>query len=441
MPSILIESVKLLVNDKLTPAHLLLEDGIIKRIGKLKPIAGADETIRADRLIAVPGFIDAHVHLRDMKLAYKETFQTGTQAAAAGGYTTVIDMPNTQPPTSSTLNLAEKTARARGHIFTNIAFQGALIQDATEVHKMKQHGAVAFKLYLNKSLETFNSSDESRLQLALKAAKSSDALVTVHAEDGDAIRRSQANSIASGRRSIRDFLRAHSPGVEVVAVKSILKLCRSLDVRVHICHITAPQSVRLVRASRNATCEATAHHLLLDYSTFKRHGTKSICVPPVRSAGYRRGLWDLFVKGEIDILASDHAPHTLQEKTTEDAWKAASGVPGLETSLPVMLTQVWKGRLSLSRLVRSASTLPALIFRLNRKGRLQIGYDADIVLIDPKARTTIKASEFLSKAKYSPFDGMRCRGVAVCTIVNGNIVYQNGKIVGSAVGRVLRSGH
>ena len=205
MPSILIESVKLLVNDKLTTAHLLLEDGIIKRIGKLKPIAGADETIRADRLIAVPGFIDAHVHLRDMELAYKETFQTGTQAAAAGGYTTVIDMPNTQPPTTRPLNLAEKTARARGHIFTNVAFQGALIQDATEVRKMKQHGAVAFKLYLNKSLETFNSSDESRLQLALQAAKSSDALVTVHAEDGDAIKKKSSEQHRFGQTVNKGF--------------------------------------------------------------------------------------------------------------------------------------------------------------------------------------------------------------------------------------------
>jgi dihydroorotase-like cyclic amidohydrolase len=162
-------------------------------------------------------------------------------------------------------------------------------------------------------------------------------------------------------------------------------------------------------------------------------------VPPIRRSEYRRELWNLFVKGEVDILASDHAPHTLQEKMMEDAWKAASGVPGLETSLPVMLTQVWKGRLSLSTLAKAASTLPAKIFKLHRKGHLQAGYDADIVLIDPKARTTITPSNFLSKAKYSPFEGMRCRGIAVCTIVNGNIVYQDGKIVGLPVGRILRS--
>lgn len=439
MPSILIESVKLVIHDELTTAHLLLEDGVIKRISKLKPFTRAEETIPANRLIALPGLIDAHVHLRDMQLAYKETFQTGTRAAAAGGYTTVIDMPNTQPPTTSAARLAEKMAKAQGRIFTNIAFQCALTPELSESIKMKQQGAVAFKLYLNKSLETFNSSDDPKLRLALQAAKLSNALVTIHAEDGDAIKKVQTECIASDRLTIRDFLRAHKPSVEVAAVKSILKLCNSLNVQTHICHITTPQAVRLVRASRNSTCEATAHHLLLDHSAFKRYGTRAICVPPIRRTEYRRELWNLFVKGEVDILASDHAPHTLHEKATENAWKAASGVPGLETSLQVMLTQVSKGRLSLSRLIQAGSTLPAMIFKLRRKGRLQTGYDADIVLIDPKSRNTIQTDKFLSKAKYSPFEGLKCRGKAVYTIVNGNVVYQNGKVADAPVGRILRS--
>ena len=438
MSSILIESARLLADNDLTTANLLLEDGVIKRISKLKPVMRADETIHADRLIAVPGLIDVHVHLRDMELEYKETFQTGTQAAARGGYTTVIDMPNTQPPTTSASRLAEKQEKAHGHIFTNVAFQGALIQDADEINKMKKIGAVAFKLYLNKSLEMFNSSSEPGLRLALRAAKLSNSLVTIHAEDGDAIRKIQTESIASGKRSIKDFLMAHSPSVEIAAVKSILNLCKSLNVRAHICHITTPQAVQIVRAS-NATCEATAHHLLLDQSAFRRSGTKAICVPPIRRAEYRRELWNLFTKGEVDVLASDHAPHTLHEKVTEDAWKAASGVPGLETSLSVMLTQVWNGRLSLRRLIQASSTLPAAIFRLRKKGRLQTGYDADIVLIDPKARITIEADKFLSKAKYSPFEGMKCRGKAAYTIVNGNIAYQDGEIADTPVGRILRS--
>jgi len=165
----------------------------------------------------------------------------------------------------------------------------------------------------------------------------------------------------------------------------------------------------------------------------------AICVPPIRKIEYRQKLWNLFVKGEVDVLASDHAPHTLREKVTTNAWNAASGVPGLETSLTVMLTQVFKGRLPLRRLIQASSTLPATIFRLHTKGHLQSGYDADIVLIDPRARTVIQAREFLSKAKYSPFEGMKCRGKAAYTIVNGNVVYQDDKIVGRPVGEILRS--
>lgn len=439
MQSVLIESAKILVHNELTAANLLIEDGIIRKITKLKPNIPTDGRINADGLVALPGLIDAHVHLRDMDLSYKETFESGTKAAAAGGYTTVIDMPNTRPPTISAANLAEKMQHAHNRIYTNLAFQGTLVTDPMEIRRMKECGAVAFKLYLNKSLETFDSSNETELCNALHAAKSSKALVTVHAEDGRAIRNIQSRSIASGKTTVRDFLKAHVPKMEISAVKSILKLSANSGIRIHICHITTAQAVQLVRKAKNATCEATAHHLLLDHSTFKRHGTKAICVPPIRHSESRRQLWNLFVKGQVNILASDHAPHTLEEKKTKDAWKAMPGVPGLETSLPVMLTQVWNGKLSLNRLVDAASTLPARIFRLKGKGQLREGYDADIVLINPKAKRIIQPSTFLSKAKYSPFEGMHCRGEAVCTIVNGSVVFENGEIIGPPIGKIVRS--
>lgn len=439
MHSLLIESAKIVVGDELTTANLLIENGIIKRITKLKPNSSIDRHINANGLIALPGPIDAHVHLRDMSLSYKETFETGTQAAAAGGFTTVIDMPNTKPPTITAADLTDKMSRAQNQIFTNVAFQGALVDDSAEVLRMKKSGAVAFKLYLNKTLETFNSSDNARLQSALHAVKLVNGLVTVHAEDGAAIRDLQMRSVASGKVAVADFLRAHAPNMEFSAVKSILSLSAKVGVRVHICHITTPQAVQIVTRTKDATCEATSHHLVLDYSIFDRHGTMAICVPPIRSSQYRRRLWDLFVKGQVNILASDHAPHTLEEKNVKNAWDAASGIPGLETSLPIMLTRVWNGKLTLRRLVEATSTLPARIFRLKGKGKLHDGYDADIVLVDPKAERIIAPSTFLSKAKYSPFEGMRCKGEAVCTIVNGSVVFEHGEIVGPPVGKIVRS--
>jgi dihydroorotase len=324
-------------------------------------------------------------------------------------------------------------------LFVNVGFQGALVDDTAALKEMRSVGAVAFKLYMNKALETFDSSDDVKLNRALQAARECDALVTVHAEDGAAIRAVQEKSLAQGKTSVRDFLRGHSPAMEMAAAQRILAMTTRLGVRTHVCHITIPETVKLVRRTRDTSCEATAHHLLLNQSIFKKQGTWAICVPPIRSERHRGGLWRLFRDGRVDILASDHAPHTLEEKSAANAWKAASGVPGLETSLPALFTQVSRGSLTLRRLVEATATLPARIFRLGPKGVLEEGYDADIVLVDPKAKFTIRPEDFLSKAKYSPFKGMRCTGRAAYTIVNGQLVAEKGSIVGPPIGKVAMS--
>lgn len=439
MPSILIESAKLLIGDELTTANIFVDDGVIRKISKLRPVTNADIKIDASRFIALPGLIDAHVHLRDLESSYKETFETGTRAAAVGGFTTVLDMPNSRPPTINAANLADKMTKANGRMFSNVGFQGALVDNPDEIKRMDERGAIAFKLYLNKSLVTFDSSNSNAMLTAMRAAKESNSLVTVHAEDGDTIKKIQESCIKRGDTSVRDFLKAHTPYIEVSAVRNISNLGAKIGLRLHICHITVPEAVRIVRRTPNASCEATPHHLLLNQSILRTQKTLAICVPPIRSERERSGLWKSFAKGQIDIMGSDHAPHTLEEKTSDNAWNAAPGVPGLETSLPVLFTQVAKRRLPLRRLIEAASTLPARLFRLPRKGALQEGYDADIVLVDPKAKTRVNPETFQSKAKYSPFKGYPCIGRAAYTIVNGNVVAESGRIVGPPVGRQIKS--
>ena len=440
MPSILIESASMLTdhNDILTKVNILTEGGQIRRISNTDSLPAADTVIHAEGLIALPGLIDAHVHLRDLELSYKETFESGTQAAAVGGYTTVLDMPNTRPATTSSTNLSEKMRAANGRLFANVGFQASLLADPVELKRMAEKGAVAFKLYMNKALETFDDYNRTQLVTALQAAKDVDVPVTVHGENGEEIRRIQKNCLEQGKTSVSNFLSAHTASVEVTAVRRILGVAGQIGLRLHVCHITIPEAVKLVKATPNATCEATAHHLLLNLSAFRKYGTLAICVPPIRSEKERRQLWSLFGHGDVDILASDHAPHTLEEKTKQNAWEAASGVPGLETSLPIIFTQVSKGKLTLRRLVEATSILPARIFNIPRKGQLKEGFDADIVLVDPKEKTRVDPASFLTKAKYSPFAGLRCVGRAAYTIVNGTIVAERGKIVGPAAGRVVR---
>jgi dihydroorotase len=197
--------------------------------------------------------------------------------------------------------------------------------------------------------------------------------------------------------------------------------------------------VKLVRTTPTASCEACAQHLLLNRAAFQKFGTLAICVPPIRTENERNELWKLFTKGDVDILASDHAPHTLQEKTRPNAFQAASGIPGLETSLPLMFTQVSRGKLSLRRLVEAAAKRPANIFHLTKKGAIEEGFDADIVLVNPKAKSTVDPNNFLSKAKYTPFKGFKCTGTVAYTIVNGILVAEDRKIVGPPAGKVTRA--
>jgi dihydroorotase (multifunctional complex type) len=331
-----------------------IRDGSIESISKLKPTSNYDLRIDGKGLIALPGMIDAHVHLRDLELSYKETFETGTRAAAVGGFTTVLDMPNTRPATTNSINLQEKMAKADGRLFSNVGFQASLVEDSDELQRMVSLGVISFKLYLNKSLVTFDSSDQNELKRALEAAKRANALVTVHAEDGDRIRKIQESCVAKGQTSIRDFLEAHSPQVELLAVRKILGIAKNVGLQIHICHITIPEAVTLTKKTSN-TCEATPHHLLLNQRAFRTYKTQAVCVPPIRNELFRRALWNQFANGTVDIMASDHAPHTIEEKTNENAWKAASGMPGLETSLPLLFTQVSRGKLSLRRLVEPDS--------------------------------------------------------------------------------------
>jgi dihydroorotase (multifunctional complex type) len=440
--SLNITDVKLAVEDELIEGGISVREGRIDKIGRTALLPTAERTVDGKGLIAIPGLIDAHVHLRDMELSYKEDFSSGTLAAAAGGFTTILDMPNTKPATSSDVRLVEKMAKARTAIHVNVGFYASLAESATDLRRMTDAGAIAFKLYMNEPNSDAWYNDRQRLLSSLEECGAFRVPVAVHAENGPAMARIQTECHEAGRNSIRDFLRTHAPRFELEAVRTIMDLARLTHSKTHVCHLSTQRSLKEISAARKkgveVTCEVTPHHLLLDSADLNRKGGLALMVPPLRRQGDTRALWGAMVRGDIDIVASDHAPHSPEEKSARDVWMVRPGLPGLETTLPLLLTRVNRGEMTLAALVKLLAENPARIFGLQGKGRLEVGMDGDLVLIDPKARFKIDSSKFYSKAHFSPFDGFKCVGRPAVTIVAGRVVYDRGEIVEENLGKIVR---
>ena len=435
LPSLLIRDAHIWTENRSIRGSILIDRGRIQRIAR-RIIERADEEILARRLVALPGLVDAHVHMRDMRLSYKEDFTSGTSAAAAGGFTTVLDMPNTLPPTDSVQRLQQKASRASRKVMVNIGFHTAAVGDRRTAKAMKMAGAFSMKLYLPKPIAPLDVGDDGAVVEVLKAAKDASLPVTVHAEDAGQIETT---------REIRTFkeLVGSRPGMaETSAVNRILRIQRLIGCRVHFCHVTLPSSISAIGncSSGGLSSEVTPHHTLLSDNSVEKLGWKAWMVPPLRPRHVRSRLFREMVNGNATIIATDHAPHTIKEKRLPPQ-KSPPGIPGLETAMPLMLTMVNKGKLSLGRLVSLLSTNPAKLFGLSSKGRLREGADGDLILVDIKKKGKIDLDKFFSKAHYSPFEGWKTQGAVHTTIVNGSAVYSNGEITGKpGSGRVLRNG-
>jgi len=439
--SITITDTKILLGERLVEGSISIQDGRISRIGKAGHLPKPEERIDAKGLIAIPGLIDAHVHLRDLELVYKEDFSSGTLAAAAGGFTTVFDMPNTKPPTDSEERLLEKMEKARTAINVNVGFYAALAESADELRGMVEAGAAAFKLYMNDSNPDAWHHDDAKLLASLTECGSLGVHVACHAENGSAVSKIQEKCQAAGKNSVRDFLKAHAPRLEIEATRTITRLAHQARSRIHVCHVSTREALKqIVNARRRGTavtCEVTPHHLFLDRGDLNREAGLALMVPPLRRTGDTRALWKALIRRTIDIVASDHAPHTLEEKTANDVWAVKPGIPGLETTLPLLLTRVHRGEISLGTVVRVLARNPARIFGLRTKGQLGREMDGDLVLIDPKTRFRIDSSMFHSKARFSPFDGVECVGRPLMTIVSGRKVYDKGAIAEKNCGSIV----
>ena len=423
---------KILHNGELVEGCVAFDEGKIFYVGKEAAAPKADERIDLKGGIILPGPIDAHTHLRDMGQTQKEDFYTGTRSALAGGFTTVLDMPNSIPPTDNPQHLKQKLEAARSKIVANVGFYGAFDADLTCVEEMAELGIIGFKVFTIKR-EPFNGDDDQAVEKALLSANQVGLPVAFHAEDLKTIEHREAKLKASGNRSPSSFAFSHPPEAERSAVARVLALARKTGAMVHFCHLSSFEGIQLIKEARRSglaiTCEVGPHHLFLSDKEVLARGGVAVVDPPLREERHLRALFKGLVEGDIDLVASDHAPHTLKEKTSESVWSISPGFPGLETTLPIMLTAVNEGMLTLSRLVEVLAERPAKVFNLSSKGRLSKGFDADVTVVDLKRSFVIDPDEFQSKAKYSPFKGFKASGRAIKVFVDGRLAMDEGKIL------------
>jgi dihydroorotase (multifunctional complex type) len=434
---------KACLNKEIVECSIAVENGGIFKIGKETQMPKADEKINLENLLVLPGLIDAHVHLRDEGKAYKEDFYTGTAAAAAGGITTVLDMPNNDPVTMSAETLKNRMRIAERKVLVNVGFYSEFPNDLGAITDILSQGAVAFKLFMARQVGGLNIDDDQAVQEAFKKVSKIGVPVAVHAEDKALLRANEEKMKRGNRHDVAAFLKAHTESVELKAIERLLKLTKEIDMGLHFCHMTTKEGLNAVieakKSGRNVTCEVTLNHLLLSNADFERYGSLLTIMPPLRSESHIKALWKGIAHGGVDVLGSDHAPHALKEKTASSIWEVKVGEPSLETTLPLVLTMVRKNRLSLFHVVRLLSEKPAEIFNLKDRGCLEQGKKADLVVVDFNRKFKIDASKFHSKAKYSPFDRWEVQGRPVKTFVNGLLVMDEQEIVAKAgTGEIIR---
>jgi dihydroorotase (multifunctional complex type) len=436
---------KAYLKGQVVDCSIAIEEGKILKIGRETHMPQADAKTDLHGLLTLPGLIDEHVHLRDEGRSYKETFASGTSAAAAGGFTTVFDMPNNDPVTMSAKSLRNRIQTARRQLLVNVGFYSEFPKTLPEIKEIVGVGAVAFKFFMGNQVGGVNVDDDGAIREALQAAAEQKALVAVHAEDHAMVAASEAVLKKNQKVATVDYLRAHTEQVELRAIQRLLKASEGTEVRLHFCHVTSKEGLRAIaeakEADRKATCEVTPNHLMLSSDDLLRVGSMLLIAPPLRDRTHVDALWKGIEDGSVDTIGSDHAPHALEEKSAASIWDVKVGAPGLETTLPLMLTMVRKGKLTINQVVSLLAEKPAEIFGLSDRAHLEAGKNADLTLVDFNRQFKIDASKFKSKAKFSPYNGWDLYGKVAKTIVNGEVVYEDDQIVAKGgVGSIVGGG-
>lgn len=382
----------------------------------------AKETLDCSGLTILPGVIDSQVHFREPGLEHKEDLESGTRSAIMGGITTIFEMPNTNPATITVEALEHKLKRARETAWTDHAFfVGGTPEDVDWGMLESQKGCSGVKIFMGSSTGSLLVSEDEHIANILKQTRRR---VAVHCEDEERLKERKSIAVEGCKPEFHPVWRDEESALR--ATRRLLKIAREQRAQVHVLHVTTRQEMELLADYKDvATVEVTPQHLTLHApQAYEELGTLAQMNPPIRSKEHQDGLWWGIEQGIVDVIGSDHAPHTLQEKAKQYP-NSPSGMPGVQTILPLMLDHVKNGRLSLLRLVDLMCTGPARIFGILNKGRIALGYDADFSIVDMNREMTLCDEMMESKCGWTPFDNKTISAFPVTTILRGQIVVKD----------------
>jgi dihydroorotase len=416
------------------PRDIGIRGGLFAAIGDLSR-ASSGEAVDCRGLHLLPGVIDSHVHFREPGLTHKEDLESGSRGAVLGGVTAVFEMPNTNPNTTNAAAIADKIARGHHRMHCDFAFYvGATRDNTMDLGELEMlPGVAGVKVFMGSSTGSLLIEDDDGVRAVLKAIRRRAAF---HSEDEYRLRERENLRVPGEPRSHpvwRDVAAA------LTCTQRLIALARQTGKRVHVLHVTSRDEIEFLSAHKDvASAECTPHHLTLaGPDCYERHGTLAQINPPIRDASHRDGLWHGIAQGIVDSVGSDHSPHTMAEKM-QPYPKAHSGITGVQTLVPIMLDHVNAGRLTLLRLVDLTSAGPARLFGIANKGRIAVGYDADITAVDLKRRATIKNADVASRAGWTPYDGVTVTGWPVGTVIRGRKAMWEGELTAPGVGERVR---
>lgn len=419
---------------KITKADVGILDGKISEIGYLRS-AASHSIINVEGLHILPGVVDSQVHFREPGLTHKEDLETGTKAALLGGVTAVFDMPNTQPSTTTQATFDAKVKALENRAWCNVGFYIGGASDNYEQLPMleKLEGCCGVKVFMGSSTGTLLVEDDENL---FKILTHGQRRVAVHCEDEQRLK--ERKHIALDGKSAHLHPLWRDEETALLAVQRLIRLAAKAKRSVHVLHVTSKQEVEFLSAHKNiATIEVLPQHLTLSApECYERLGNFAQQNPPIREKSHQAALWKALQTGVIDVIGSDHAPHTIEEKKKEYP-SSPSGMPGVQTLLPIMLNHVNNGHLSLIHLVHLISINPAKIFNIQGHGKLELGSAANLTIVDLKAERKIENQWIASRCGWTPYDGMKVKGWMNACFVNGQLAMMDGEVIEQPKGRLL----